>query len=413
MADAGAISPRIQPNERTDPGAAVERPATAVTAEDRPPTTVRDVHDRSDRVRAPAVVQGDPIIEGLTPATGQVVRQRAAVDSLPLIRIVPIGDQVPVSVGDLTPGRARVTPEVAGAIIQNIAEGQPGFRPDAGKGGASWFLVEGMPHTGIDRAKNVSLDVDVRQPANRLVFREAQLQAIFDRIAASTDRVDAEARYRAYRAQTGNPVPEGPLNSRNRDGFARYLSQRTESAMWTEVGRQVSEHPSRAGEVVLENSRFSRQGNGRFFVTSDATHVRVRGGVPAVMDALKAAGHSAEPGVLEAAERLASRQAANARVQGAFRIGGRVLLVVGAGIDTYRIITATDRPRVVTEVAGGWAGAIGAAAAFSAWYVPADAAGPLAWVGHGLGVLAAGAFGYWAGSTATRTVYDLVVDPPR
>ncbi len=45
------------------------------------------------------------------------------------------------------------------------------------------------------------------------------------------------------------------------------------------------------------------------------------------------------------------------------RWGGRVFIVAGAGVSTYRISTATpeERPRVIGEEAGGWAGGLGGA----------------------------------------------------
>jgi hypothetical protein len=54
--------------------------------------------------------------------------------------------------------------------------------------------------------------------------------------------------------------------------------------------------------------------------------------------------------------------------------------------------------------------AIAGAAAFAAWFAPGDAAGPWAWAAHGVGTLIAGGVGYWAGSTTTRTIYELVVE---
>jgi len=41
------------------------------------------------------------------------------------------------------------------------------------------------------------------------------------------------------------------------------------------------------------------------------------------------------------------------------------------------------------------AGATAGAAAFAAWFVPGDAAGPWAWAVHGVGTLSAGGVGDW------------------
>ena len=51
-----------------------------------------------------------------------------------------------------------------------------------------------------------------------------------------------------------------------------------------------------------------------------------------------------------------------------------------------------------------------AGSTFAAWYTPADAAGPWAWAGHGVGTLVAGGIGYYVGSEVTENVYELVVD---
>ena len=49
-------------------------------------------------------------------------------------------------------------------------------------------------------------------------------------------------------------------------------------------------------------------------------------------------------------------------------------------------------------------------AAPSAWWTPADAAGPVAWVIHGVGTLVAGGVGYFVGSEATTYIYELIVE---
>ena len=120
-------------------------------------------------------------------------------------------------------------------------------------------------------------------------------------------------------------------------------------------------------------------------------------------------GVSAEPPVLEAAEALAKRAKWAGRVRGVFRYGGRILIIVGIAADAWKVYHARDKVKAVVDSAGGWAGATAGPAAFAAWFAPGDAAGPWAWAAHGVGTLIAGGVGYWAGSTTTRTIYELAV----
>ena len=130
----------------------------------------------------------------------------------------------------------------------------------------------------------------------------------------------------------------------------------------------------------------------------------------ALVQRLSGQGVSAEPPLLEAAEALAKRAKWAGRVRGVFRYGGRILIVVGIAADVWKVYHAQDKVKAVVESAGGWAGATAGAAAFAAWVAPGDAARPWAWAVHGVGTLIAGGVGYWAGSTTTRTIYELVVE---
>lgn len=86
------------------------------------------------------------------------------------------------------------------------------------------------------------------------------------------------------------------------------------------------------------------------------------------------------------------------------------LIVIGVGIDVYKVYVAKDKPKAIVESAGGWAGATAGATAFTAFFAPADVAGPGAWIIHGAGRLIAGGVGYWVGSEATRIIYELIVE---
>jgi hypothetical protein len=180
--------------------------------------------------------------------------------------------------------------------------------------------------------------------------------------------------------------------------------------MWEHVGEQVHASESGVGEVILENSRFSRSGNGRFAVVRDRANIRLRGGIRGFLAALEARGVHPDPTATNVALEVATRQKWAGRVRGAFRYGGRILIVVALAGDAYRIVTARDTTRTVISVAGGWAGATAAGALFAEVWTPADTAGPWAWAVHGVGTLLAGGIGYFVGSETTTTVYDLAVE---
>jgi hypothetical protein len=305
-----------------------------------------------------------------------------------------------------TAANTNVTPEVAVNILDNVSRGQPPFKPELGKGGASWFVSEGDPFTGIDPAKNVTVDVEVTKGSKPVTFAESQLLGLLDEAAKET-AVEAE---KTFRARFG--LEDGaPLNSKMRKALARFQQQFAESRMWNKVAERVRSSPDGVGEVILEpGSRFSRSGSGKFIVVADATKVQVKGGVEGLTESLTRQGVSAEAPILEAAEALAKKMKWAGRVRAAFRYGGRVLIVVAVAADAWKIYRAEDKTRAVIETVGGWAGATVGAAAFAAWFAPADTAGPWAWAAHGVGTLISGGIGYWVGSEATRTIYELVAE---
>ena len=307
------------------------------------------------------------------------------------------------------PGRAGVTPEVAQSILGNVAQGKPPFNPDLGQvGRASWFVTQGDPYVGNNAAKSVTLPVEIANTSGKppVQFGEQQLLEIFNRKMPDA-RAAAEV---ALRERTGKINGE-PLSNTNLKEIARNASRIAERTMWNEVGETVRASESGLGKVKLENSAFSKSANGEFTLTSKAENVRLpKGSAAQLVEAIKVRAAPAEAGVLEAAEKLASQEKWGGRVQGAFRVGGKVLIVVGLANDAWRIYTATDKVKTSVEVAGGWAGATLAGGAFAAWYAPADVAGPWAWLGHGVGTLVAGGIGYFAGSEIAKTVYELTIE---
>lgn len=330
-----------------------------------------------------------------------------AKDDEALLRLVdPNAARGPSASPPLTSGATKVSPEVAAQILENMAKRQPAFKPELGKGGCSWFVSEGNPYTGIDPVKNVSLPVEIDRTAKPLVFDEGKLDALFKQERAKLNMPELEAKYRQY----NNMSADQPLNSKARKAVERLADKVAESKMWDQVAAEVKQSASKVGEVVLENSAFSKSGNGKFLVVADATKIQVKGGMSAVVEALEASGSKVEPVVAEAVEQTAKRLMWAGRVRAAFRYGGRILIVVAIAADTYRIYHARDKVKAVVESAGGWAGASMAAAGFAEVFAPADVAGPWAWAAHGVGVLIAGGIGYWIGSSTTRTIYEIIVE---
>lgn len=307
-------------------------------------------------------------------------------------------------------GRVAVTPEVAASILTNLGEGEPGFRPDLGRvGRSSWFISEGSPYTSAGPEASVQFEAQINA-TDAVTITSQQLTEMHGEILADAQfQAEMEAEFR----QRAELAPDQALNSKQRKSLRELSRRAAESRMWQRVGQMVRDSASKVGEVILENSEFSREGNGRFVLTSDPARIQVQ--PEAVIAGMERAGLSVEPGVREAAEAAVEagisegRLQSAARVRAAFRIGGRVLLVVGAAYDVYRIYKAEDRSRTVTQVVGGWGGAFAAGGAFGVWFAPADAAGPYAWAAHGLGSLAAGAVGYWAGSEVADTIYEVVI----
>jgi len=302
-------------------------------------------------------------------------------------------------------GSTMYAPEAALKILDNLSKGDAPFNLPNRKGGCSWFVTEGSPYTGIAPEKSVPVQVEITDTPGKLVFKEADLQKLMDEQLKKT-AAEAERTWRER-----YDVGEGALSSRLRKSLARFFRAFAESRMWDRVGEMVRGSPAQAGEVVLEPGSVFSKTPGKFAVVADASKIKLRGGLEPLIEAIQKAGvPEAEAPVLEAAAKLASKLKWAGRVRTAFRYGGRVLIVVAIAADLYKIYRAKDRVKAVVESAGGWAGATAGAAAFAAWWAPADVAGPWAWLGHGAGTLVSGAIGYWAGSEITRTIYELVVE---
>lgn len=307
------------------------------------------------------------------------------------------------NVVDGTHGTAAST---ALQILETMADGRPAFRPDVGQvGGVQWFVTEGSPHVGRGATNPVTIPVEIEVPRGSLQFGEAELNRIYQSELGPARQL-AERQFR----ERNNLGPNDPLSSRAQNTIGHNAERIAERQMWTRVGEQVARSETGVGRVTLQNSRFSRGGDGTFTLTSRPEAVRVRGGANALVEIIQRTGEPVERPLLQAAEQLAARERWAGRVQGAFRVGGRVLIVAGAVADGFRIYQAEDRVRETVKVAGGWAGATAAGGAFATWASPSLATGPWGWLAYGVGTLGAGAVGYFAGESIAEEAYELVVD---
>lgn len=307
-----------------------------------------------------------------------------------------------------TPGTTAITPEVAFKILENYSKGELPWKPELGKGGSAWFVTEGNPHVGIDPSKNINVEIEIQNLKEAIVFGEKELIALHQKEMKATE-VEAEVKFREY----NKIAPDKPLSNRLQKSLRRpngFHEKFAEARMWDRIGEQVARSSQKIGKVILQNSHFSKQGDGVFAVVADPAKIRIKGGPTKLIETLSKAGVNADPVVVEAAEALATKLKWAGRVRNVFRYGGRILIVVAVAADVYKIYKAKDHVKATIESVGGWTGATAGGAAFAAWWAPADVAGPWAWAAHGVGTLVAGGIGYWLGSEITRTIYELVVE---
>lgn len=318
---------------------------------------------------------------------------------------------------DVIVGKGEVNGDIAAKILGNVADSRPPYRPELGKfGGVSWFTTEGTPYTGTKNASPVNLSVEVSIPrtASVVEFREKDLIGIYDSVYKDAYSM-AESELRQSKGLAAN---DALSNNKIRD-IKWNANKIAERQMWEQVGERVGSSKSGFGRVYLENSRFSTgkelggkgAANGVFTLSKQAGSIQVQGGSAALLDAVKQQGVPAEKAVVEAVEDLARQEKISGRVEGVYRTGGRLLIVTAVAADGYRIYSADDKVRESVKVAGGWAGATGAVAAYNAATGSSNVAGPWAWAANAVGNLAAGGVGYFAGEKASELVYDIVVEP--
>jgi hypothetical protein len=398
--------------ERPDGGVADAGPADAG---EPLPGGVPPTPEEREAARLRPIAPGELLDEDIGPALqlaqqdGDAKRVDAILDELRNRRHPQegVGFGMPQALPRGQGGSALVTPEVGMAMIENMVRGQPAFRPELGVGGASWFVTEGTPYTGVGSANVVPVQVELINTEGGKVYRQAELDAIFDEEAARA-RPEVEAQVREqFRLRTGRDAPP-KLSNALAEKVARQLKGLAERRMWERIGREVAASQAKVGEVILPpGGRFS-QNPGRFKIVANAAKIRVKGGVKPLVDAVQP--HATPtPELAAEAEALAKTLGQAAKVRAVFRVGGRILIVAAIAYDVYRIIIAEDKAEAIITTVGGWAGASAGAAAFAALWTPADVAGPWAWAVHGVGTLVAGGIGYWIGSETTRYVYRLVI----
>lgn len=310
---------------------------------------------------------------------------------------------------------ADLNAETVDKIINNLQNGkQSGFLP-FGKGNNSWFTSSGNPYVGISDAQKGTIRVEglVKLSSNRRVFTSADLERIFAEILNnSSEKANFSADFRDRWIKKGK-VPDTTK-------FFKQLNYVWEHGavgerMWRRIGNAISSHAS-MGEVILENSRFSRDPvtkafkNGRFLIVPKAKDMRVKGGLVSLIDSLKAQGFASDA----VDERIAAKEIAKRRNWGkvvrCVKWGGKVLIVVGVATDVYEVYRAKNKVKAVVTKVGGWAGAWAGATAAGIVFAPAEAAPGPGTVVHGAVIIGSGVVGYFVGSATTRKVYELVVE---
>ncbi len=183
-----------------------------------------------------------------------------------------LGQSQILTEGNYVEGTTKVTPEVALEIANNLVSGEKGFKPELGKGGSSWFVTEGNPYTGISADKTVTMNANIKALENHLVFREVDLVPMRDEIFNNQDFIrEMESKFR----QENNISPEEPITGKHKKSFKKMFKRAAESRMWDKVGEIVRSSESKVGEVVLESSEFSKQGDGLFQVVAKGEFIDV------------------------------------------------------------------------------------------------------------------------------------------
>jgi RHS repeat-associated protein len=92
--------------------------------------------------------------------------------------------------------------------------------------------------------------------------------------------------------------------------------------------------------------------------------------------------------------------------QTATKVIGRTLVVTGAAMSVYTVLTAEDQAKALTSEASGWGAAWGGAAVGASW--GAAIGGPFAPLTGAIGGVIGGGIGYYLGTQAGEAAYDAI-----
>lgn len=332
----------------------------------------------------------------------------------------------------------KVNPQGATNMATRINNGLPGFDPAYApkNGGTMFFNSKGDAWAGLSADQTITVEVSVKMPSDVAILNDADLFKYevdiaiddFEKEGAKIksnnglmqrfkdayyeyslginkngkyDVKDFTSRLKANELGISNTVLKrllAPL------GHHKSIKAR----MWTKVGEFVFGTQSGVGRVQMAEGGVSPYAKtpSEYVLVRETANVSIVGGDAQFVDMMAEAG--AKNSSAESME-IFKRQR-GAKVRAVFRIGGKILLVVAIAQDIYAFIKAEDKLREITRIAGGWGGAYLAGTAAAALFAPADTAGPVAWVLHGLIVLVASGVGYVVGSEFTGWVYDLTIE---
>ncbi len=239
------------------------------------------------------------------------------------------------------PGNAGVKPEIVVEILKNMSKGEHPFKPELGNvGGCSWFVTEGNPYTSTG-SDSIEIPCELVEAEGKLIFKEAQLLEMLEESKIKVEPA-FKAKYMSMRGIT--EIPPKKLGK-----YTDALYRRAERDMWNRVGELVRDSESKVGEVILEKSKFSESGDGKFGVVADGSKIKVKGGISALIGIVRTNGITVDPVLVEAAEEMATKLKWAGTVRDVFRYGGRVIMVVGIASDVYKVYIAEDKVEAVVE----------------------------------------------------------------
>lgn len=138
-------------------------------------------------------------------------------------------------------GMTKVHPDVALKMLESYkTTGKFNFKPELGKGGASWFVTKGNPYVGIDASKDVPIEVEMSISKDAVVFREADLIKLL-RETEIEQKAAIEAEWMKRKGHL-------PINARERSEFKRF----SQNLMRIRCGIRLRLKLSPLGKVLAE-----------------------------------------------------------------------------------------------------------------------------------------------------------------